>query len=126
MYLVFHNDPYKRSFPIAQSCYSVSRNLNNWDEMDVIGNPYGISSSADTFIVVGRYNYGLFKANTRSWRKIFTCLAVYTEQADLFDRICSGMGRFEASVPKCSPDLKKSYITRMLYTIVRLTPGCTG
>ncbi|XP_074313457.1 wall-associated receptor kinase-like 8 [Silene latifolia] len=102
---------------LARTCNSQGKEspgVNNWGYYHGIGKPYAISSTANAFIVIGCHHYGLLRANTRTGQKVTSCVALCTEEADLFDDTCSGIGCCEASLPKGLQDLNAT-LEKIIY-----------
>ncbi|XP_074321118.1 wall-associated receptor kinase-like 8 [Silene latifolia] len=85
--------------PLAESCNS-SKKGNTWGHIDLSGMPYALSSTGNKFMVIGCHHYGLIEARTAAGRKVFSCVALCTENEDLLDRSCAGIGCCQVPLPK--------------------------
>ncbi|KAK9692186.1 hypothetical protein RND81_09G246700 [Saponaria officinalis] len=110
----------------AQSCNSEGKETsdNTWGEFHVLGKPYALSSTANTFMVVGCHHYGLLKANTRTGRKVISCVALCTEAADLYDDTCSGVGCCEVTLPKGLQDFTAG-LEKIIYNTSVTSGNCS-
>ncbi|XP_057250479.1 wall-associated receptor kinase-like 3 isoform X2 [Beta vulgaris subsp. vulgaris] len=89
--------------PAASSCDSVERGSgedNTWRTVDLTALPYSVSSTSNKFVVTGCHHYGLIEAQTMTGREVVSCVALCTREEDINDKMCSGIGCCEASIPK--------------------------
>ncbi|KAL9248256.1 hypothetical protein vseg_021599 [Gypsophila vaccaria] len=85
--------------PLARSCTSADEG-NTWGHLDLSGTPYALSSAGNKFMVIGCHHYGLIEARTGAGRQVFSCVALCTNNADLLDRTCAGIGCCQVALPK--------------------------
>ncbi|XP_074318841.1 wall-associated receptor kinase-like 6 [Silene latifolia] len=110
----------------ARSCNSEGKETtaNNWGEIHVLGKPYALSSTANTFMVVGCHHYGLLRATTKTDRRVVSCVALCTEEADLYDDSCSGIGCCEAPLPKGLQDFQAG-LEKIVYSTNVTSGNCS-
>ncbi|KAK9673437.1 hypothetical protein RND81_12G167900 [Saponaria officinalis] len=92
-------------------------------ELTMTFTPLARSCNSKGEELTGCHHYGLVRAKTRTGRKVTSCVALCTEQEDLKDGTCSGVGCCEAPLPKGLQDVT-SILEKIIYNTTVSSGKC--